>query len=154
MLALYLAVMNLDILPFRLVLPVCLLSLFVMPPVSADDDEDKTPLTETMEQTSEALKSLRKMELDDWTGGAEAARTAADGIRKGMEYVPVLIRDMQDGKQKTRAIADYRRMMGLSYALLCELELAYLDEDGDKVDELLTKLKANKKEGHKKYSDD
>jgi predicted negative regulator of RcsB-dependent stress response len=61
---------------------------------------------------------------------------------------------MPDGKEKTKAIADYRRMMGLSYANLSELELAYLEEDEEKVDEAMKKVKAGKKEGHKKYSDD
>ena len=107
-----------------------------------------------MEQTSDAIKSLRKIDPDDWKAGAEAARTAADGVRKGMEFIPVLVKDMKDGMEKTKQIADYRRLMGLSYALLCELELAYLEEDSDKVDEVLKKVKANKKEGHKKYSDD
>ena len=45
--------------------------------------DDDTPLTKTMEQSSDALKSLRKIDKDDWAGGAEAARRAADGVRKG-----------------------------------------------------------------------
>lgn len=61
---------------------------------------------------------------------------------------------MADGKDKAKALADYRRMMGLSYASLCELEIAYLEEDAEKVDAAMTKVKAGKKEGHKKYSDD
>ena len=118
------------------------------------DDDDDTPLAKAMSQTSDALKSLRKMDKSDWTGAAKAARTAADGCRKGMEFIPVLVEEMKDGKEKTKAIADYRRLMGLSYAALCELELAYLDEDQAKVDAVMTKVKAGKKEGHKKYEDE
>ena len=132
----------------------CALALMASTELKAADDDDHTPLEETMEQTSDALKSLRKMDKDDWAAGAKAARTAADGVRKGMEFIPVLIKDMKDGKDKTMALADFRRMMGLSYANLCELELAYLEEDADKVEEALKKVKAGKKEGHKKYSDD
>ncbi len=117
-------------------------------------DDDDTPLEKTMSESSKALKSLRKIDKDDWVGGAEAARAAAEGIRKGMEYIPVLIEDMADGDDKVKAIADYRRMMGLSYAYLCELEMAYLEKDADKVDAAMSKVKAGKKEGHKKYSDD
>lgn len=130
----------------------CLAALMTAGMLRAEDDH--TPLEETMEQTSDAIKSLRKIDENDWVALAEAARKAADGIRKGMEFIPLLIKDMPDGKEKTKAIADYRRMMGLSYANLSELELAYLEEDEEKVDEAMKKVKAGKKEGHKKYSDD
>ena len=130
-----------------------LCSAVLIAQVHADSDED-TPLTKTMTESSKALKSLRKIDRDDWAGGAEAARAAADGLRKGMEFIPVLIKDMAEGKDKAKALADYRRMMGLSYAYLCELEIAYLEEDAEKVDAAMTKVKAGKKEGHKKYSDD
>lgn len=131
---------------------ICLAALMTTGVLRAEDDH--TPLEETMEQTSDAIKSLRKIDKNDWAALAEAARKAADGIRKGMEFIPVLIKDMPDGKDKAKAIADYRRMMGLSYANLSELELAYLEEDEEKVEEVLKKVKAGKKEGHKKYSDD
>ncbi|MEJ6571682.1 MAG: hypothetical protein QNL01_07475 [Akkermansiaceae bacterium] len=138
----------------RLFLPVFTASLAICQPIMADDDEDQTPLAKAMEQSSDALKSLRKMDKSDWAGGAKAARTAADGCRKGMEFIPVLVEEMKDGEEKTKAIADYRRLMGLSYAALCELELAYLEKDQAKVDAAMTKIKAGKKEGHKKYEDD
>ncbi len=130
-----------------------ILGVCALTPVQADSVDD-TPLTKTMEEASEAIKSLRKIDKNDWNSGADLARKAADGIRKGMEFIPWLIEEMPDGLEKTKAIADYRRMMGLSYADLCELELAYLDQDADKVDEVMTRVKAGKKEGHKKYSDD
>lgn len=130
-----------------------ILGVCALTPVQADSVDD-TPLAKTMEEASEAIKSLRKIDKNDWNSGADLARKAADGIRKGMEFIPWLIEEMPDGLEKTKAIADYRRMMGLSYADLCELELAYLDQDADKVDEVMTRVKAGKKEGHKKYSDD
>lgn len=136
----------------RLVFSALVASLAFCQPTMADDDD--TPLAKTMEQTSDALKSLRKMDPSDWAGAAKAARTAADGCRKGMEFIPALVKEMKDGKDKTKAIADFRRMMGLSYAALCELELAYLDEDQAKVEAAMKKIKAGKKEGHKKYEDE
>ena len=138
----------------RLFLPVFTASLAICQPIMADDDEDQTPLGKAMEQSSKALKSLRKVDKSDWAGGAKAARTAADGCRQGMEFIPALVEEMKDGMEKTKAIADYRRMMGLSYAALCELELAYLEKDQAKVDAAMKKIKAGKKEGHKKYEDD
>ncbi|MCP5536234.1 MAG: hypothetical protein H7A51_08380 [Akkermansiaceae bacterium] len=146
--------MNKNMLFTRLILPVFTLGLIMSQPAIADDDKKDTPLGKSMEEASDALKSLRKIDKNDWAAGAEAARKAADGIRKGMEYIPALVKDMKDGKEKTKAIADYRRLLGLSYADLCELELAYLEEDQGKVDAAMKKIKATKKEGHKKYEDD
>jgi len=120
----------------------------------AEDESDETPLGKSMEQSGKALKSLRKMAKDDWTSGAKAAREAADGLRKGMEFIPALVKKMPDGEEKVKAVADYRRMLGLAYAALCELELAYLDKDQAKVDAAMTKIKSAKKEGHKKYEDE
>jgi len=151
---LYLIFMKKNTIFNRLIFPVFAASLVFCQSAMADDDDDDTPLAKAMEQSSDALKSLRKMDKSDWAGAAKAVRTAADGCRKGMEFVPVLVEEMKDGKEKTKAIADYRRMMGLCYAALCELELAYLDEDQAKVDAASKKVKAGKKEGHKKYEDE
>lgn len=121
----------------------------------ADDhgEKEETPLAKSMEGANKALKSLRKMEKGDWAAGAEAARTAAAEFVKGFPYLPILIEEMPEGKGKTVAIADYRRLMGVAYANICELELAYLAEDQAKVDEATKKIKGAKKEGHKKYED-
>jgi len=135
-------------------LSVCsICALSTITPADADSDDD-TPLTETMKQSSGALKSLRKIDKDDWAGGAEAARSAADGLRKGMEFVPILIKGMPEGKEKAKALADYRRMMGLSYANLCELEIAYLEEDAEEVDAAMTEVEAGTKEGDTESSEE
>ncbi len=128
-------------------------SLCLVAPVVADE-EDHTPLGEAMEQSAKALKSLRTIDKADWAGGAKAARVAADGCRKGMAYEPAMLKEMPEGKEKAKALADYKRLMGVCYAALCELELAYLDEDQAKVDAAMSKIKSVKKEGHKKYEDD
>jgi len=120
-------------------------------PLTAKED---TPLGESMEQSSKALKSLRSIKKDDWEAGAKAARMAADALRKGMAFEPILLKDIKDPKEKAKALADYKRVMGVAYSALCELELAYLSEDQAKVDAAMKKVKAAKKEGHKKYEDD
>ncbi len=136
----------------RFVLPFFIGTFAVSLPVSAEEED--SPLTVAMDQTSSALKKLRKIAKDDWASGAKEARIAADGIRKGMKFIPAIVELMPDGKDKDKAIADYRMMMGLSYAAICELELAYLEEDQNKVDAASKKVKGGKKEGHKKYTDD
>lgn len=121
---------------------------------SATADEADTPLGKSMEESSKAMKKFRTMDKKDWSAGAQAARDAAEGIRKGMAYIPALVKEMPEGKEKSQAIADYKRLMGLSYASLSELELAYLAEDPAKIAAAMKKIKDVKKEGHKKYEDD
>jgi len=138
----------------RIVFGIMTVSFALSSPLFAAGEEKDTPLAKAMDESGKALKSLRKIEKNDWAAGAKAARTAAEGCRKGMAYIPALVKEMPDGKEKTKAIADYRRLMGVSYASLCALELAYLSEDQTKVDAAMKDVKAVKKEGHKKYEDD
>ena len=63
-----------------------------------------------------------------------------------------MFKELKDGsKEKAKATADYKRLMGLALAGLGELELAYLNEDEAKADEVIDKLKDLKKEGHNAY---
>lgn len=139
----------------RCIIPLVMASSLLVLPVVAQDEaeEQESPLYESMDEANKALKSLRKIEEGDWAAGASAARAAAAGILKGVIHIPVLVTEMPEGKEKEVALADYRRLMGLSYASLCELELAYLSEDQAVVDEVRAKVKEIKKEGHKKYED-
>lgn len=114
---------------------------------------DETPLAKEMSETSSALKSLRKIAKDDYSGGAAAARKAHEHFLKGMAYTARMIEDMAAGPNKVKALADQRRLNGLAYAALCELEMAYLAEDEEAIDVAMTKVKKVKKEGHKKYED-
>lgn len=121
---------------------------------SAIADDDHTPMAKEMKTVSDSLKSLRKIDKSDYAGGAEAVRKAHAAILRSMAYSPALVKDMKDGEEKTIALADSRRMMGLTYAVLCELEIAYIKKDDKLIGELATKWKDLKKEGHKKYTDD
>ena len=67
---------------------------------------------------------------------------------------PDMVQKLKDGDEKLIALADSRRLMGLTYANLCELEVAYLKKDEKLIGELASKWKSLKKEGHKKYTDD
>lgn len=110
-----------------------------------EEQEEQTPLAASMEEMSDALKSLRRMEKDDWQAGVRAARTAVKACYEAMKYTPALLNDMPDGKEKEKALADYRRLLGLSYVSLCELELSFLEQDQEKVTATLKKNKSTKK---------
>jgi len=124
---------------------------FAMSNVWAEDD---TPMSEEMSDVSSSLKKLRKIDKDDWVGMANATRAAHVSLLKGMAFTAMMVKDMKDGPEKVKSLADSRRLLGLSYAALCELEIAFLEKDQKKVDAAMTKVKSIKKEGHKKYTDD
>lgn len=119
-----------------------------------ENEKEKTPMAKEMKTLSDKLKSLRTMPKGDFKAGAQAVREAHGALLKSMAFVPSLIKDMQDGEEKEIALADSRRLMGQTYALLCELEIAYIKKDGELIGQIMSKLKSVKKEGHKKYTDD
>lgn len=117
--------------------------------VLADDDE--TPLGEQMSEISSSLKGLRKAE--SWEAKAELAREAQKACIASLEYLPKIFADISDEKEKAKATADYKRLIADSLSALCQLEVAFLAEDQDAVDEAMSLIKGVKKEGHKKYED-
>ncbi len=117
-------------------------------------DEEDTPMTKEMKEISSSLKSLRKIDKSDYAAGAAAVRKAHEATLRSMAYSPALVKEMADGAEKEIALADSRRLMGLTYAALCELEVAYLKKDDKLIGELAQKWKDLKKEGHKAYTDD
>ena len=122
----------------------------MLAPVHADDDEE-TPLGEQMDVLSGSLKKLRKAETT-----AEKVALVHDAQKatiKSLEYLPMIFKDLKDEKEKAKASADFKKMVGQTYVKLCELEMAYLAGDEDKADEIKGQLKDLKKEGHEKYTD-
>ena len=117
-------------------------------------EQEDTKMTKEMKTVSQQLKSLRTMPKDDFAAAADAVRTAHEALLAAMEYTAAMVEEMPDGHEKAKALADSRRVLGLSYAALCELELAYLEKDPVKVAAAMSKVKDTKKEGHKKYTDD
>ncbi len=125
------------------------MGLGMLAPVYADDDE--TPLGEEMETISGSLKKLRKAETT--AEKVELVQAAQKSAIKSLAYLPLIFKDLKDEKEKAKATADYKKMLGQTYVKLCELELAYLAGDEDKADEIKGELKDLKKEGHEKYTD-
>lgn len=125
-----------------------LLSGALLAPVQADD----TPLAEQMDEISSSLKGLRRAET--WADKVALAQAAQAACLKSLEHLPATFEKITDEKEKAKATADYKRLMGKSFAALCALESAFLEEDEDAVDAAMDAIKALKKEGHEKYEDD
>lgn len=120
----------------------------------ADDGKEDTPMDKEMKIVSDSLKTLRKIDKSDHAAGAAEVRKAHEAILRSMAYSPSLVKQMKDGDEKSIALADSRRLMGLTYSILCEMEIAYIKKDDALIKELSKKWKKLKKEGHKKYTDD
>ena len=123
------------------------LGLGMLVPVHADD----TPLAEEMDVLSGSLKKLRKAETA--AEKVDLVHAAQKSTIKSLQYSPMVFKDIKDEKEKAKATADYKRLIGLTYAKLCELEMAYLGGDEEKADEIKGELKDLKKDGHEKYTD-
>lgn len=118
-----------------------------MLPMQADEE---TPLGKEMEVINDSFKALNKEK--DPAKGAALARKAQESMLKGAAMVPDFIQDMiPDAKEKEKAMADYRRLMGEAYVVFCKIETAFLEGKMDEVTKLADEAKALKKEGHKKY---
>lgn len=125
-------------------------------PVAQAQEDDEDPLAEHMDEISGSLKSLRRLarDPDRWNKSAEAIAKGSQACIKAMSLIPKEIRALPDGPAKTKALADTRRLMGLTLAGLAELELAFLAEDEEKADAAIEKLKDIKSEAHEKYNKD
>jgi len=131
---------------FHLLIATCLAAFAI--PVSADDTE----LGKTMDSFNDHYKSIRREK--DPAKGLISAREAQKLVAASLSMTPALVEEMKDGPAKDNALAMYRQMMGECYVTLCKIEQAYLAKDLDAVAKLYDSLKALKKDGHEKYTDD
>ncbi|MGJ8723817.1 MAG: hypothetical protein ACSHYB_04605 [Roseibacillus sp.] len=113
---------------------------------SADD----TPLAEKMDEVSGSLKMLRRAD-GDFAKCLELVRQAQTQLLETFAFVPALIEKMPDGKEKQVALANYKKTLAASYQTLCGLEIAYLSEDQDKIDDAMDLVKKSRKDGHEEY---
>jgi hypothetical protein len=113
---------------------------------------DDTPLAKQMEEMDDAYKAFRREQ--DPVKGAALARQAQDAVLKGTAELPQLIASMPDASAKAKATVEYRKAMGGLFVTLCEVEEAFINNDLDKVAELVDALKDHKKKGHDKFMEE
>jgi len=115
---------------------------------TASADED-TPLAEKMDVISSSLKGLRRAE--NFEEKAQLARDAQAAALASLEYLPMMFEKVTDKKELAKNTADFKRLVGLTYSKLAELEMAFIAEDEEKADKIADELKDLKKEGHTAY---
>ena len=143
---------------YKLITLLCLVGVLGVSPHarSGEDEGKKEPkdMAEAMDEMSGSLKMLRRLRRDPdrWVKSAAMVAKGSQAVILAMKFVPNEIGELPEGPDKIKALADSRRLMGLTLAGYAELELAFLAEDEEKVEEVLDKLKEIKAESHEKYN--
>ena len=119
---------------------------YMLTAVQADEE---TPLGETMGDMNVYFKKMRK--TDDAKEGVELARKAQATCLKSLEYIPAMTEKVDNAEQKAKDIADYNRLVGLTYVGFCRIEMAFLNSDLEEAADIIDELRKLKKEGHEKY---
>ena len=112
--------------------------------------DDETPLAEEMSEASGFLKLLRRSK-GDYPKCLELVRNAQKALLGCFAYSPALLEEMPEGKEKAMAMAKYKKTLAASYQTLCDLEVAYLSEDIDKIDDATDAVKQSRKSGHQEF---
>jgi hypothetical protein len=123
-------------------------SLLGAGPLVADVEE--TPLHDKMEEVNRSLKLLRRAG-DDYEQCVDLVQQAQTLMLECFAFAPYSVGKMPEGKEKTVAIANYKKLMAKSYQNLCDLEIAYLSGDIEKIDLAMRDVKQGRKDGHEEY---
>ena len=121
--------------------------IFVLPTMA----EEETELAKQMDAMNDAYKAMRRE--TDPEKGAALAREAQDAMVKAVHETPDLVMTMPEAEQP-KAAAEYRKMMGMLIATLADMEIAFIDNDMEKVKELVDAMRESKKAGHDKFMED
>lgn len=120
--------------------------------VSAKAEKEKTALGKQMEAMNDAYKAFKK-ETDPVKGATLAREAQAAALKSAME-VPQTLKELPEGAEKTKALAQYHKMIGKVYVSLCEVEEAFINGKIDDVAKIINSLKDMKKAGHEKFVKD
>ena len=116
---------------------------------------EDTPLAKAMEEMQDELKKLRKSVKAPAENAASLASLdkiqAATVASKGL--VPAKAAKMPEA-EKAKFVAAYRKDMAALLAHLVQIEVAILDGDQAKAEELFKGLKKMEADGHEKFSDE
>lgn len=116
---------------------------------------DETELGKIMDEVNDIFKTVKKDATLDNNGKAELVRKAASLYIDSVKHLPTDIQYLyKTDADKEVAFADYKAMIGTSYSHLCLLEVAYLKNDEEAIEQAWSAIKDSKKKGHKKYIDE
>jgi hypothetical protein len=121
-------------------------------PKQEQPKHDDTELGKSMDVMSKAWRKLRRQadKPDQNAGSLELVATIQAAAKKGLEQKPDLARDQPADKQ-AEFVAGYQKQMKAMIAALEQLEAAFKANDNKTAGEIITKINAMQKEGHKEY---
>lgn len=113
---------------------------------------DETELGKTMETISRSWRKLRRQAADATQNEASLAAVAeiSAAANKALTYTPDLAKDVP-GDKRDAFIAGYQTKMKEMIAALGKLEALIKAGDNPAAVELISKISALQKEGHKEY---
>ena len=122
------------------------------------DEGDETPLEQEMSGMNQPYRNLSKAfrKLPDASNNEEflvMAETMLKHAKASLNYVPERAQNLEAAAQ-TKMITDYKKAMKESIRTLEQLIVALKAEDYVEAKELLTKLKQQKSDGHRRFQDD
>jgi Cytochrome b562 len=140
----------------KLLLPVLCLFLTLSPAISrAEGDKPKhedTELGKSMDKLNKAWRKLRKQAADPAqnANSLELLVTIKAATHDNLKYTPDLARDIPADK-RDKFIAGYQAKMKEVIAAFDQLEAALKANDNKAAGEIIAKIGALQKEGHKEY---
>jgi soluble cytochrome b562 len=132
-------------------------ALFVIAPVSsrfAEAAED-TELAKQMEEMNDNLKKLRKSikNASENAASLETLSKMQHATVAAKVLVPARAAKVPEA-DRAKFLAGYRKDMAALLEHLCKIEVALLDNDNAKAEELFKGLKKVEDDGHEKYSEE
>lgn len=121
----------------------------------ADEGEQESPLHQAMERIERGLKKLRR-EVKDPAKNATSLETLLDmqdAAGKTKVMIPP-ITEKQPEAERDAFVKDYRKRMIAVQKDLLDLEIAILDGDTAKAQELVKKVSDAEDSGHEKFTED
>ena len=116
---------------------------------------EDTELAKQMEEMDDAQKSLRKSLKDPATNAAslETLTKLQQLTVTSKALTPAKAAQVPEG-ERAKFVAGYRKDMAGLLAAYAQIEVAILDGDNAKAEELFKGLKKIEDDGHEKYSDE
>lgn len=116
---------------------------------------DDTELAKQMEEMDDELKKLRKSVKDPAANAAslEALTKLQQLTVTSKALVPALAAEKPEA-ERAKFVAGYRKDMAVMLTHFAQIEVAILDGDNAKAEELYKGLKKIEDDGHEKYSEE
>lgn len=133
----------------------CAALVFSYDAVGSDEGEQESPLHQAMERIERGLKKIRREVKDakSFDASLEAVVDMQNAAGETKLMTPP-ITEKQPEAERAAFVKDYRKRMIAVQKDLLDLEIALLDGDAAKAQELVKKVSDAEDSGHEKFTED